>query len=209
MSDILLLLTGAVLVNHFVLTQFPGVRAFTSASPDTSTYTSTGTSNRTDTLGKLYGAMAMAATVTFVVTFTAIGGRVIHDYLLLPFDLVFLFTLTCILLVAMAVGVASIVMQKAHHTLYQAHGLFLALTAANCGVLSVALIETSRPTTFVDSAAQGFGAGAAFSVILILFSAMRERMNMGDVPEPFRGPGITLVTAALMSLAFMGFAGLV
>jgi electron transport complex protein RnfA len=205
MNDILLLLTGAIVVNHFVLTQFPGVRAFTSAVEASS---GAFAFDDMDSM-HLQNAATLAAMTTFVVTLTCMGGYLLYHYLLLPFDLAFMHTFACILLVAASVGIACLALQKIQPALYRLHGVVLALTAANGGVLSVALVDADRSTTLVESGWQGIGAGLVFSLIVILFSAMRARVQLADVPAPFRGPGITLVTAALMSLAFMGFAGLV
>jgi Na+-translocating ferredoxin:NAD+ oxidoreductase subunit A len=191
MSDILLLLVGAILVNNFVLTQFLGLCPFMGTS------------------GKLETAIGMAAATTFVLTLSSTCTYLVYHYLLLPFDLVFLRTITYILVIAVVVNFTEMVMQKTAPVLYRVLGIFLPLITTNCAVLGVALINDNKANTFAQSVFYGFGAAMGFSLVLILFSAMRERLTVGDVPEPFQGPGIALVTAGLMSLAFMGFAGLV
>jgi Na+-translocating ferredoxin:NAD+ oxidoreductase subunit A len=191
MSDILLLLVGAILVNNFVLTQFLGLCPFM------------GTSSKVET------AIGMAAATTFVLTLSSFCTYLVYHYLLLPFDLVFLRTITYILVIAVVVNFTEMVMQKTAPVLYRVLGIFLPLITTNCAVLGVALINDNKANTFAESVFYGFGAALGFSLVLILFSAMRERLNVGDVPEPFKGPGIALITASLMSLAFMGFAGLV
>jgi Na+-translocating ferredoxin:NAD+ oxidoreductase subunit A len=191
MTDILLLLVGAILVNNFVLTQFLGLCPFM------------GTSSKLET------AVGMAAATTFVLTLSSICTYLVYHYLLQPFDLVFLRTITYILVIAVVVNFTEMVMQKTAPVLYRVLGIFLPLITTNCAVLGVALINDNRANTFAESVFYGFGAAVGFSLVLILFSAMRERLTVGDVPEPFQGAGIALITAGLMSLAFMGFAGLV
>lgn len=191
MTDILVLLLGTVLVNNFVLTQFLGLCPFM------------GVSNRLET------AIGMSAATTFVLTLSAICSYLVYHYLLLSFDLLFLRTISFILVIAVVVNFTEMVMQKTSPVLYKVLGIFLPLITTNCAVLGVALLNSNRANTFVDSVFYGFGAAMGFSLVLVLFSAMRERLNVGDVPEPFKGPAIALITAGLMSLAFMGFAGLV
>lgn len=191
MTHTLLLLLGAILVNNFVLTQFLGLCPFM------------GTSSKLET------ATGMGAATTFVLTLSSACTWLVYHYLLLPFDLVFLRTITYILVIAVVVNFTEMVMHKTAPVLYQVLGIFLPLITTNCAVLGVALINDNKANTFVDSVFYGFGASVGFSLVLILFSAMRERLTVGDVPEPFQGSAIALITASLMSLAFMGFAGLV
>jgi len=191
MTEILLLLLGAVLVNNFVLTQFLGLCPFMGVS------------------GKLESAIGMGAATTFVLTLSSICSYLVYRYLLVPFDLVFLRTISFILVIAVVVNFTEMVMHKQSPVLYKVLGIFLPLITTNCAVLGVALLNTNRAYTFVQSVFYGFGAAVGFSLVLILFSAMRERLAVGDVPEPFQGPSIALITAGLMALAFMGFAGLV
>jgi electron transport complex protein RnfA len=191
MTEILILLLGAVLVNNFVLTQFLGLCPFMGVS------------------GKLETAIGMSAATTFVLTLSSICSYLVYRYLLVPFDLVFLRTISFILVIAVVVNFTEMVMHKQSPVLYKVLGIFLPLITTNCAVLGVALLNTNRAHTFVQSTFYGFGAAVGFSLVLILFSAMRERLAVGDVPEPFQGPSIALITAGLMALAFMGFAGLV
>jgi Na+-translocating ferredoxin:NAD+ oxidoreductase subunit A len=191
MTEILILLLGAVLVNNFVLTQFLGLCPFMGVS------------------GKLETAIGMSAATTFVLTLSSICSYLVYRYLLVPFDLVFLRTISFILVIAVVVNFTEMVMHKQSPVLYKVLGIFLPLITTNCAVLGVALLNTNRAYTFVQSVFYGFGAAVGFSLVLILFSALRERLAVGDVPEPFQGPSIALITAGLMALAFMGFAGLV
>ena len=191
MTEILLLLLGAVLVNNFVLTQFLGLCPFMGVS------------------GKLDPAIGMAAATTFVLTLSSICTYLVATYILLPLDLMFLRTIAFILVIAAVVNFTEMVMHKTSPVLYKVLGIFLPLITVNCAVLAVALLNSNRANTFVESVFYGFGAAVGFSLVLILFAAMRERLAVGDVPEPFQGPAIALITAGLMALAFMGFAGLV
>jgi electron transport complex protein RnfA len=191
MTDMLLLLVGAILVNNFVLTQFLGLCPFMGTS------------------GKLETAVGMAAATTFVLTLSSACTYLVYHYLLQPFELVFLRTISYILVIAVVVNFTEMVMHKTAPVLYRVLGIFLPLITTNCAVLGVALINDNRANTFAESVFYGFGAAAGFSLVLILFSAMRERIAAADVPEPFQGPAIALITAGVMSLAFMGFAALV
>lgn len=191
MTDILILLLGAVLVNNFVLTQFLGLCPFMGVS------------------GKLDTAIGMSAATTFVLTLSSLCSYLVYHYVLLPFDLLFLRTISFILVIAVVVNFTEMVMHKTSPMLYKVLGIFLPLITTNCAVLGVALLNTNRANTLVESVFFGFGAAVGFSLVLILFSAMRERLAVGDVPEPFQGAAIAMITAGLMALSFMGFAGLV
>jgi electron transport complex protein RnfA len=132
-----------------------------------------------------------------------------NEYLLQPLGLEYLRTVTFILVIAAVVQFTEMVVHKTSPLLYRVLGIFLPLITTNCAVLGVALLNVQEQHGFIESAVYGFGAAAGFSMVLILFSAIRERVAAADVPVPFRGSAIALVTAGLMSLAFMGFAGLV
>src|SRR5690606_4093586 len=159
--------------------------------------------------GKLDTAIGMSAATTFVLTLSSICSYLVYHYLLVPFDLVFLRTISFILVIAVVVNFTEMVMHKTSPVLYKVLGIFLPLITTNCAVLGVALLNTNRANTFVQSVFYGFGAAVGFSLVLILFSAMRERLAVGDVPQPFQGAAIAMITAGLMALSFMGFAGLV
>ena len=191
MAEILLLLLGAILVNNFVLTQFLGLCPFMGVS------------------GRLETAIGMSAATTFVLTLSSVCSYLVYYYLLLPFDLVFLRTISFILVIAVVVNFTEMVMHKTSPVLYKVLGIFLPLITTNCAVLGVALLNSNRANNFLESLFYGFGAALGFSLVLVLFSAMRERLAVSDVPLPFQGAAIAMITAGLMSLAFMGFAGLV
>ncbi|MCE9793808.1 electron transport complex subunit RsxA [Shewanella indica] len=191
MSEYLLLLIGTVLVNNFVLVKFLGLCPFMGVS------------------SKLESAIGMSMATTFVLTLAAILSYLVNRYLLLPFELGYLRTMSFILVIAVVVQFTEMVVQKTSATLHRALGIYLPLITTNCAVLGVALLNINENHDFMQSAVYGFGAAAGFSLVLILFSAMRERLAAADVPAPFKGSAIAMITAGLMSLAFMGFTGLV
>ncbi|BAJ02306.1 electron transport complex subunit RsxA [Shewanella violacea] len=191
MSEYLLLLIGTVLVNNFVLVKFLGLCPFMGVS------------------SKLESAIGMSMATTFVLTLASVLSYLVNQYLLLPFDLNYLRTMSFILVIAVVVQFTEMLVQKTSASLYRALGIYLPLITTNCAVLGVALLNINEKHNFLQSAVYGFGAAVGFSLVLILFSAMRERLAAADVPLPFRGGAIAMITAGLMSLAFMGFTGLV
>lgn len=191
MTEFLLLLISTVLVNNFVLVKFLGLCPFMGVS------------------SKLETAIGMALATTFVLTLASICSYLVDSFLLAPFDLLYLRTLSFILVIAVVVQFTEMVVHKTSPTLYRLLGIFLPLITTNCAVLGVALLNVNERHNFINSVVYGFGAAAGFSLVLILFAAMRERLAAADVPVPFRGAAIAMVTAGLMSLAFMGFTGLV
>jgi len=157
---------------------------------------------------KLETATGMALATTFVLTLSSATSYLINEYLLVPLELEYLRTITFILVIAVVVQFTEMYVHKTSPLLYQVLGIFLPLITTNCAVLGVALLNIQEKHNFMQSVVYGFGAAVGFSLVLILFAAMRERIAVADVPEAFRGPAIALVTAGLMSLAFMGFSGL-
>ncbi len=153
--------------------------------------------------------MGMSLATTFVLTLSSVCSYLAFTYLLQPLDLAFLQTITFILVIAVVVQFTEMVVRKTSPLLYKVLGIFLPLITTNCAVLGVALLNIKKVNGFIDSIVYGFGAAVGFSLALILFSAMRERIAVADVPAPFQGAAIGMVTAGLMSLAFMGFTGLV
>jgi H+/Na+-translocating ferredoxin:NAD+ oxidoreductase subunit A len=191
MQEIAVILLSAVLVNNFVLVQFLGLCPFM------------GVSNKLET------AIGMSGATTFVLTLAAISSYLVNTWILLPLGLDYLKTISFILVIAVVVQFTKMFIEKTSPLLNRVLGVFLPLITTNCAVLGVALQNTAKERTFVESSLYGFGAAVGFSLVLILFAAMRERLAVADVPEPFKGPAIGLITAGLMSLAFMGFSGLV
>jgi electron transport complex protein RnfA len=159
--------------------------------------------------GKLETAIGMSMATTFVLTLASVCSYLIETYLLAAFGLEYLRTLSFILVIAVVVQFTEMVVQKTSPTLYRLLGIFLPLITTNCAVLGVALLNIKEQHSLMESAVYGFGAAVGFSLVLVLFSAMRERLAAADVPTPFKGASIAMITAGLMSLAFMGFTGLV
>ncbi len=190
MTEYAIILISTVLVNNFVLVKFLGLCPFMGVS------------------GKLETAMGMALATTFVLTLSSICSYLVNQFLLVPYDLTYLNTIAFILVIAGVVQFTEMVVHKTSPLLYQVLGIFLPLITTNCAVLGVALLNTQQDLGFFESALYGFGAAVGFSIVMILFAAMRERLAVADVPIVFRGPAIVLITTSLMSLAFMGFSGL-
>ena len=191
MSELFVIIVGTVLVNNFVLVKFLGLCPFLGVSR------------------KLETATGMSLATTFVLTLSSVCSYLANEYLLAPLGLEYLRTITFILVIAVVVQFTEMVVHKTSPLLYQVLGIFLPLITTNCAVLGVALLNVQQQHGFFESAVYGFGAAAGFSMVMILFAAIRERVAVADVPEAFQGSAIALVTAGLMSLAFMGFAGLI
>lgn len=191
MTEYLLILVSTILVNNFVLVQFLGLCPFM------------GVSNKLET------AMGMSFATTFVLTLSSVCAYLVYTYLLEPFGLEYLQTISFILVIAVVVQFTEMVVRKTSPLLYRVLGIFLPLITTNCAVLGVALLNIKKQNGFVESILYGFGAAVGFSLVLILFAAMRERLAFADTPTPFKGSAIGMITAGLMSLAFMGFTGLV
>ena len=190
MKDYFFILLSTVLVNNFVLVKFLGLCPFMGVSR------------------KLETAIGMGLATTFVLTLSSATAYLTNTYLLKPLDMEFLRTLTFILVIAVVVGFTEMVVRKTSPLLHQLLGIYLPLITTNCAVLGVALLNIQQENGFVKSLLYGFGAAIGFSLVLVLFAALRERIAAADVPEHFRGSAIGLITAGLMSLAFMGFAGM-
>ena len=191
MQEFAVILISAILVNNFVLVQFLGLCPFM------------GVSNKLET------AIGMAGATTFVLTLAAMSSYLVNTWILQPLDLTYLKTISFILVIAVVVQFTKTFIEKTSPLLYRVLGVFLPLITTNCAVLGVALQNTAKAHNLFQSTLYGFGAAIGFSLVLILFSAMRERLAVADVPTPFRGAAIGMITAGLMSLAFMGFSGLV
>jgi electron transport complex protein RnfA len=191
MTEYVLLLIGTVLVNNFVLVQFLGLCPFMGVS------------------GKLDTAIGMSLATTFVLTLASVTSYLVNQYILIPLDIEFLRTMSFILVIAVVVQFTEMVVRKTSPILYRLLGIFLPLITTNCAVLGVALLNIKEDHSFLQSAVYGFGAAVGFSLVLVLFAALRERLAAADVPTPFKGASIAMITAGLMSMAFMGFTGLV
>lgn len=190
MEHYLLILIGTVLVNNIVLVKVLGLCPFMGVSK------------------KLEAAVGMGAAVAFVLTLASGLSYLVNTYLL-GTDLAYLRTLSFIVVIAGIVQFTEMFVRKSSPVLYQVLGIYLPLITTNCAVLGIPLLNVQENHNFVDSLLFGFGGAVGFALVLALFAAMRERLEGADVPVPFRGSAIAMVTAGLLSLAFMGFAGLV
>ena len=185
-----IIILGTVLVNNFVLVQFLGLCPFMGVS------------------SKVESAIGMSAATTFVLTLASMCSYLVNAYLLVPLQIEFLDTISFILVIAAVVSLSKMFIEKTSPILYRVLGIYIPLITTNCAVLGVAKLNLVEENGFFESALYGFGAALGFSLVLILFSAMRERIAVADVPVPFKGAAVAMITAGLMSLAFMGFAGL-
>lgn len=191
MKELFAILIGAILVENFVLTKFLGICPFLGVSQKTST------------------ALGMSGAVTFVLVISQAVTWLTNEYLLKPYGLEYLQTIAFILVIATLVQFVETVLRKTMPALYKALGVYLPLITTNCAVLGSALIFVERDYTFIQSVVFGFAAGLGFTLALILFSGIRERLETADIPEAFKGMPITLIAASLVSITFMGFAGLI
>ena len=190
MNELLWIFVSALLINNFVLAYFLGLCPFMGVSKSVET------------------AAGMSMATAFVLTLSSAAAYLLHTWLLVPLGLEYLRTIGFILVIAASVQFTEIMVRRLSPALDQVLGIYIPLIATNCAVLGVALLNIQEQHSFVESALYGFGAAIGFSLVLVLFAAVRERVAVADVPEPFQGNAIALVTAGLMSMAFMGFAGL-
>lgn len=190
MIDYILLIISTALINNFVLVKFLGLCPFMGVSK------------------KVETAIGMGFATTFVLTVASLSSYLLDRYILIPLNAEFLRTLTFILVIAVVVQFTEMVIHKTSPILYRLLGIFLPLITTNCAVLGVALLNSNLSHNLLSSIIYGFGASLGFSLVLVLFAAMRERLEAADVPLPFKGASIVLITAGLMSVAFMGFHGL-
>jgi electron transport complex protein RnfA len=181
---------GAILVNNFIFSQFLGICPFLGCS------------------NKMSTATGMSVAVIFVMTLASAICWVINTYLLIPLDLAFMQTVAFILVIAVLVQFVEMFLKKAIPSLYSAMGIFLPLITTNCAVLGVVLLNTQNNYNFLESVVYGFTGGVGFTVAIVLFASVRERLEFADYPKAFEGFAICLVSAALFALAFMGFSGM-
>jgi electron transport complex protein RnfA len=190
MENYFLILIGTVFVNNIVMSKILGLCPFMGVSK------------------KLETSIGMGAATTFVLTLAS-GLSYLVDTYLLGQDLAYLRTLSFIVVIAAIVGFTEMFIKKTSPVLFRVLGIYLPLITTNCAVLGIPLLNAQEQHGFVESLLFGLGGALGFTLVLVLFAAMRERMEAGDIPKPFRGVSIAMITAGLMSLAFMGFAGLI
>ncbi len=189
MIDALILFFSAAIVNNFVLVRFLGICPFIGVS------------------SQLSAALGMGGATTFVLVLSALICTLANNYVLGPLGLTSLDLIVDIIIIAVAVQSVEIIIRKTSYNLYQALGIYLPLITSNCIVLGLVLLNSSLNHSLLSAMVYALGAGAGFTLVLTLFAAMRERLVLNDVPAPFQGTAIALISAGLMSLAFMGFAG--
>ncbi len=193
-SELLIISIGAILMNNFVLVQFLGICPFLGVSKKVNT------------------AVGMGVAVVFVMLCAAAITWVVQEYLLVPFNIEYMQTIAFILVIAVLVQFVEMFLQKSIPALYNSLGVYLPLITTNCAVLGVAIQNITKfggvEMSFVKSVVYATSAGIGFTLAIVLFAGIRERLENSDIPEFLKGMPITLVTAALLSIAFLGFSGL-
>jgi electron transport complex protein RnfA len=190
MTEYLILLVTTALVNNVVMMKFLGLCPFMGVSKN------------------LDSALGMGLATTFVITLASAATWMLEHWLLLPLDLGYLRILTFILVIAATVQFVELVVKKTSPGLYQALGIYLPLITTNCAVLGIALLNAQEKSGFVKSLFYGFGSAVGFTLVLLMFAGLRERLALARVPATFAGAPVSFVLAGLLALAFMGFAGL-
>lgn len=189
--NIFIILLGSILVNNFVLSQFLGICPFL------------GVSKKTET------ALGMGLAVTFVMTLASAAAYVVYNFMLVPLNMTYLYNIAFILVIAALVQLIEMFLKKSSPTLYQALGVFLPLITTNCAVLGVAVSNMNEGYNFIEAVVNGFAAAVGFTLAIVLFAGIRERIEHNDILNSFKGFPIALITASLMSIAFLGFQGLI
>ncbi|WZL71591.1 electron transport complex subunit RsxA [Clostridiaceae bacterium 35-E11] len=190
-GGLFVILVSSILVNNFVLSKFLGICPFLGVSKQVET------------------AMGMGMAVTFVMTLASIITYLVQHFILDLLGLGYLQTIAFILVIAALVQFVEMVIQKVSPTLYQALGVYLPLITTNCAVLGLTLLNIQFEYNLIETIVNAIGASVGFSLAIVLFAGIRERLEIADVPELFKGFPVALITASLMSIAFLGFAGLV
>lgn len=190
MPEAFVILLSTIFVNNFVMVQFLGLCPFMGASQ------------------KFDSAIGMAAATTFVLTLASAASFLVETYILIPFDLQYLRIIAFIVIIASLVQFSELIIRATQPLLHQMLGIFIPLITTNCAVLGVALLNVRHSRSFFDAIMYGFGAALGFSLLLIMFAAIREKQERKQVPAPFQGAAINMITAGLLSLAFMGFTGM-
>lgn len=191
MVNLIVIAISACLVSNVVLSQFLGICSFLGVSTDVKT------------------AAGMGGAVVFVITLASIVASLIYDFVLVPLDLVYLKTIVFILIIAALVQIVEMFMHKCMVSLYNALGIYLPLITTNCAVLGVALTNTQNGYNFIESVVCGFATAFGYLIAIVLLAGIREHLDTSGVPKSFQGVPIVIVTAALMSIAFFGFSGVI
>lgn len=191
MKTLLLIAIGSALVNNVVLSQFLGLCPFLGVSK------------------KIKTASGMGMAVVFVIVISSFFASLIYNYILVPLDLTYLNTIVFIIVIAALVQFVEMFLKKASPALYQSLGVYLPLITTNCAVLGVALTNVSKDYDILTSVVNGLGTAIGFTIAIVILAGIRERMEYNDVPESFKGMPITLISAGLMAIAFIGFSGII
>lgn len=191
MKTLILIAIGSALVNNVVLSQFLGLCPFLGVSK------------------KIKTASGMGFAVIFVITISSFLASLIYNFILVPLKLTYLNTIVFILVIAALVQFVEMFLKKASPSLYKALGVYLPLITTNCAVLGVALTNISKEYDILTSVVNGFGTAVGFTIAIVILAGVRERTEHNDIPEAFKGMPITLITAGLMAIAFIGFSGII
>ena len=189
--EYILIFIAAVFVNNIVLAQFLGICPFLGVSKKVST------------------ALGMTGAVTFVMILATLVTFIVQKTVLDPFGIGFMQTITFILIIAALVQMVEIILKKVSPSLYQALGVFLPLITTNCAVLGVALNNVTKSYTILQGVVNGLATSVGFFIAIVIMAGIREKIEYNDIPKRFQGTAIVLITAALMSIAFMGFSGMI
>lgn len=189
--ELVTLFIGAILINNFVLHYFLGICPFLGVSK------------------KIDAALSMGLAVTFVMSLTAVVSWAINHLILIPYGLDYLQIVSFILVIASLVQLVEMFIRKTSPPLYQAMGIYLPLITTNCAIMGLALLTALKNYDFVEAVVFGVGSGLGFTLAIVLMAAIREQLEVADVPKPLQGAAIALIIAGIMALAFFGFSGMI
>ena len=189
-NSLILIIVSCALINNVVLNQFLGICSFLGVSQ------------------QMKASASLGGAVIFVITIASAVASLLYDYVLSPLGLDYMKTIVFILVIAALVQIVEMFLKKSSPAVYKALGMYLPLITTNCAVLGIALTNVQNEFNFIQSVAAGFGTGVGYTIAIVLLAGIRSRIREEDLPEPLRGAPIVLISAALMSIAFMGFSGL-
>ncbi|MCR5004835.1 MAG: electron transport complex subunit RsxA [Clostridiales bacterium] len=190
MKNLILIIITCALINNVVLNQFLGICSFLGVSK------------------QMKASASLGGAVIFVITIASAVASLLYKYILEPFEITYMKTIVFILVIAALVQIVEMFLKKKSPSVYKALGIYLPLITTNCAVLGVALTNVQNEYTFMESVIAGFGTGVGYTIAIVLLAGIRSRINEEDLPAPLRGAPIVMISAALMSIAFMGFSGL-
>ena len=190
MNSLILIIVSCALINNVVLNQFLGICSFLGVSQ------------------QMKASASLGGAVIFVITVASAVASLLYDHVLSPLGLDYMKTIVFILVIAALVQIVEMFLKKSSPSIYKALGIYLPLITTNCAVLGIALTNVQNEFNLIQSIAAGFGTGVGYTIAIVLLAGIRSRIREEDLPEPLRGAPIVLISAALMSIAFMGFSGL-